>query len=161
MAPMVDMVFLLLVFFMCVTGASSQRVRMKVDLPQTVAATAADTAQAGSELRAVAPQVVLSLAPDGLLAVNGVTRARSELLPLLQTLQRDAGATRAGKAETGVRIRAYADAPYSEIAVLLEACAAAGISRISYAAYEADLGTASAAAGAGVIGSRLKEEGVQ
>lgn len=124
MAPMVDMVFLLLVFFMCVTAVSGGRARLKLDLPQTAAATAGGAAK-GS------PQIVLSIAAAGALEIDGVPCEQVELLPRLRRLRAQTPAV--------VRVRADAATPYQAIAPVLAACRAAGFATVSYAATEARL----------------------
>lgn len=130
MAPMVDMVFLLLVFFMCVTAVSGGRARMQVALPQT------HTAGAAGAQAETGAQVVLSVGALGALSLNGRLCDTSELLPQLRRI-------RTQEAEgMSVRIRADADVPYSRIEPLLKACSEAGIFNVSYAAYEATLARA-------------------
>lgn len=145
MAPMVDMVFLLLVFFMCVSAVSGGRARMKLDLPETVAAKAAGSADtdtagataAGAATEATqAPQLVLSLSARGELSLNGVMLAPEALPATLRRLRAEAGA---GAPPPQVRIRAEASVPYRQIQTLLLACSQAGIDKISYAAHEAQL----------------------
>lgn len=148
MAPMVDMVFLLLVFFMCVSAVSGGRARMKLDLPETVAAKAAGSADtdtagataagAGAATAATqAPQLVLSLSARGELSLNGVMLAPEALPATLRRLRAEGGA--AGVPPPQVRIRAEASVPYRQIQTLLLACSQAGIDKISYAAHEAQL----------------------
>lgn len=124
MAPMVDMVFLLLVFFMCVTAVSGGRAGAQIALPQTHAASALGA-------NATLPQIVLSVGEEGGLSVNGKLCERGELVPLLRKLRQESGG------EPAVRIRAHSQASYRQIEPLLSACAQAGLSKVGYAANEA------------------------
>lgn len=121
MAPLVDMVFLLLVFFMCVTTW------MEADRGPEVALAAAHTA--------VLPT------PDGpratltVVAADGVYAGSKRLAePALRTWLAQVAAEPAGPR---LVIRAAATTPYEEVSPVLAAAAEAGLTDVIFATVEA------------------------
>jgi len=121
MAPMIDMVFLLLVFFMTVASvAKAQRVK-ELDLPESEESKVPDDAS-GRGILSVDAEGTFYLGedPHTLDQVKAAITARLKADPELQ-----------------VQIRADRATEYEDVRKLLKAAAEAGAYEIIYATYEA------------------------
>ncbi|MBC2595329.1 biopolymer transporter ExbD [Ruficoccus amylovorans] len=120
MAPMIDMVFLLLVFFLYAgTLARADRVR-EVDLPESAESRVPDNP---------AHRVTLSLDADGTAWLG----AESLTLPQLG-LRLERALT--AQPDLSVEVRADRATPYGKIRPVLDACAQAGASEVIYATFQ-------------------------
>lgn len=115
MAPMIDMVFLLLVFFMCVNTLAEKR-WVELELPESEQSRLWETENT---------RCVLSVGAEGLLWLEGKPVSFAEL---------EVGLARriAEQESIEVQIRADATTRFEEIRRLLNACAAAGVVDILY-----------------------------
>ncbi len=115
LTAMVDIVFLLIIFFM--TSSTLIQVRaLKVDLPGTAAA--------DSEIK---KQLTLSLQKDGTLYINGRVVSMQQVTSALQK--------RATEEQTPVVIiEADKSVPYEQVVRLMGIAKAAGIERVSLSA---------------------------
>ena len=118
---MIDMVFLLLVFFMCVSSLARLEKGVEVELPQS------HESEVPSE---VSDRGIVSVEGDGSVYLGG-KRVGLEVLK-----------TRLGGAiETNPRlqivVRADGTTPFLEIRKVLKACAEVGAYEVIYATYEA------------------------
>ncbi len=118
MAPMIDMVFLLLVFFMC-ASTLSQKQAVKMDLPE---------ASKGVVPKDRPDRWIVNILADGTI-LSGAQPVTVEQL-------RDLVAERV-KAEPGVKIylRADANAKHREIKKVMNAMAASGIDDFIFGVY--------------------------
>jgi len=121
MAPMIDMVFLLLVFFMCVSSLARLEKGVEIELPESHESEVPDQ---------VSDRGIVSVEGDGSVYLGG-EKVRLEVLK-----------TRIGGViETNPRlqivVRADGTTPFREIRKVLKACAAAGAYEVIYATYEA------------------------
>lgn len=114
LAPLIDVVFLLLIFFMVATTFIEREKELGVDLPQ--AETGEDPLESPDEL-------VINLLLDGSIRVNGVTVDEDGLL---ETLERAARANR----ETPVTIRGDRDVAYQRVVAVMDTCRVTGLSDI-------------------------------
>lgn len=120
MAPMIDMVFLLLVFFMCVS-TMAQAERKEVELPHSKeSAVAEDLSGRG----------VVTVDADGQAYVAAKAVSHAELKELLR-------AAAEADATFRVQIRADRDTPFSHLRPVLKVCAEAGAHEVIYATVEA------------------------
>ena len=121
MAPMIDMVFLLLVFFMTVSNLAQAQKRIRLDLPESHQA---DIPEDLSDRTAV------SIKEDGTvfwganeISLDGLTERLEQIV--------------AGEPELRVQVRADKATPFEHVRKVLRACATAGANDVIYATYEA------------------------
>ncbi len=121
MTPMIDVVFLLIIFFLVSSHLARQENQLQLPLP---------TAETGQQLEpSDTPRVTVNVLSDGTLLLG----ARQIAVDRLETALRERLA-QAGPA-LQVRIRAARDVPYVSVAPVMRACAEAGIWDVSYAVY--------------------------
>ncbi|MGF1450805.1 MAG: ExbD/TolR family protein [Opitutales bacterium] len=120
MAPMIDMVFLLLVFFMTVsTLAQSERLE-SVELPESYESEVPED---------IADRGIVSLDAEGKVYA-GTTQVT------IAEMQRRLRETLAENPELRVTVRADKNTSYGEIKKVLQACAEAGAYDVIYATYQ-------------------------
>jgi len=118
MAPMIDCVFLLLIFHL-VTGVYA---RLEQEMGITV-----PTADASQPSRRTPGEIIINLVSDGTIIVNRRELTLEELNEILMKvgqLYKD----------QSVIIRGDRDAKYGRVIAILDACAKAGIWNVSFAA---------------------------
>lgn len=118
LTPMIDMVFLLLIFFLAATTfAKEEEVQMALDLPK-----------AASGARAERPRpIVVNIGRDGALTVDG---RRVELESLRERLE----AAAQGGREQEVVIRGDTQVHFGVVAKALDACRLARLNKVAIAA---------------------------
>ncbi len=120
MAPMIDMVFLLLVFFMCVSSLAQADKSLPLDLPESAESEVPDDL---SNRGVVSVQrngdVFVGVTPVSLKNLGDRLRAEFERHPGLK-----------------VQVRADGRAPFSVIKPVLKVCAEAGAAEIIYATHQ-------------------------
>ena len=119
MTPMIDVVFLLIIFFLVSSHLAKQESRLELPLP------VAGSGQPPRESQA--PQVTVNVLPDGGLLLAGSRVGPHKLQPRLQFERQHSGSN------LQVRIRSDRGVPYRFIEPLLLACARAGIWNVSFA----------------------------
>lgn len=127
MGPMIDMVFLLLVFFMVTAKPIKQESDLNIGLPGTVAQE--ETLDIPDEQR-------ILIRADGQVLLNDLPMdsPSSENLPsLVATLKRFKESADANKAEALVTIDAEDGATHQRIVSVLNACAKAEITGVTFA----------------------------
>jgi biopolymer transport protein ExbD len=120
MTPMIDVVFLLIIFFL-VSSHLAKQDALELDLPNANSARP-DTDQ--DELR-----VTVNVLEDGSLMIGGVALPQDQLETRLRSEVAAHGKNLA------VRIRGSQIAPYERVEPILVACAKAGIWNVSHAVY--------------------------
>lgn len=121
MAPMIDMVFLLLVFFMCVSSITQAGTQVKLDLPESTE----------SEVpKDLSHRLTLSVMENDSIHLGGRIYSESEIEMALLELKKNFS-------EVKLRIRADQSVPYSRIKIVMEKATAAGIQDYIYATYQA------------------------
>ena len=111
MTPMIDMVFLLLIFFLVATTFQQEEREMQIALPEAAAAGPISTA-----LR----EIIINVTDDGRMIVSGAELSPTEL----QTMVEEAIAD---NPEQKVTIRGDRNALYESIVRPLDICKSAGI----------------------------------
>ena len=114
LAPMIDVVFLLLIFFMVATTFANQEKEMNLDLP---------TAESGDEATDSPEEIVLNLLADGTIKVKGEAVDQEALESLLVRTARS-------NAETPVTIRGDQDVVLQRVVQVMDACRLAGLTNI-------------------------------
>lgn len=122
MTPMIDMVFLLLVFFMTVSTLAQADRAKKVDLPESAQS---DVPEAEN----LSNRGTITLDAEGLiyLGMNPVS---------LEDMQSTMKASLQENPELRIHLRADQATPYSEIKKVLKACAEVGAYEVIYATYQ-------------------------
>jgi biopolymer transport protein ExbD len=118
LTPLIDVVFLLLIFFM-VTTTFNQQAELRVDLPE---------ASAEEQALDVIP-IEITIDPSGAYFVNGQSLAKNNAKALLQSLQKIV----AGDKEKSVIIRADATTPHQAVITAMDTVSRAGVSKLSIA----------------------------
>ncbi len=118
--PMIDIVFLLIIFFLVATHFVKSETQTPVELPEASLATLEEE---------VRPQrVIVTVSPVGEYSIAGRVVTRAELEAILQ--HAEARETHAKERE--VRIRGDRATPYEFVKPILLACARAGIRDVSF-----------------------------
>lgn len=109
--PYIDVMLVLLVIFMVVTPML--RLELPIDLPETKSGTAAEQSN----------QVILTAGADGALLLNGAPVVQEAVEATIRELfaQRD---------DRTIFLEADRSLPYAKVVDLMDACRAAGVSRI-------------------------------
>jgi biopolymer transport protein ExbD len=115
LTPMIDVVFLLLIFFMVATTFLSPERELDVDLP------VADSAGA---VERPPEEIVITVRADGAVFVRGETRDRDGLLMLLRAAAQHDPAT-------PVTIRGDRSARHEAVVGVMDACGTAGLFNLS------------------------------
>jgi len=125
MAPMIDIVFLLLIFFL----TTSLFARMENELSITV-----PTANESQPPRRTPGEIIINLTKEGAIVVNQRQLELNQLEDILLKI---------GKLykDQSVIIRGDRDALFGQAVAILDVCAKAGIWNVSFAAIESELGT--------------------
>lgn len=127
MGPMIDMVFLLLVFFMVTAKPIKQESDINIGLPGTVAQE--ETVDIPDEQR-------ITIRSDGQVILNDQpmdSPASAELPTLLATLKRFKESSEANKSEALITIDAEDGAIHQRIVAVLNVCAKAEITGVTFA----------------------------
>jgi biopolymer transport protein ExbD len=126
MGPMIDMVFLLLVFFMVTAKPVKQESDISLGLPGTVAAE--ESIELPDEQR-------IRIEDDGRIVLNDTTLGEpgdAQLTTLVATLKRFKEAADANKAEALVTLDAADNTTQQRIVDVLNACARAEITGVTF-----------------------------
>jgi biopolymer transport protein ExbD len=114
LAPMIDVILVLTIFFMCATKFSGDERKFDLDLPQ---------ADAAAVVEAARPEIVEVEAGGGLrLGTDAVT---------VEELGRRLAMLRETDADVGVMIRGERAVSHGRMAEIYEACRAAGVRRVA------------------------------
>ena len=123
MTPMIDVVFLLIIFFLVSSHLARQESRIPLQLP---------LADSGIDQAASPPTDVLTIniMPDGAWQVSGANLDRSRLDRAL-VQHREAHGD-----DATVRIRTDREVPYGTVSPILQSIAASGLWDASFAVYQ-------------------------
>ena len=127
MGPMIDMVFLLLVFFMVSTKPVKQESDINIGLPGTVAQ---------EEALEIPDEQRIQIQPNGQVVLNDQpmdSPASAEMPALLSTLKRFKESADSNKSEALITIDADDAANHERIVQVLNACAQAKITGVTFA----------------------------
>jgi biopolymer transport protein ExbD len=119
MTPMIDVTFLLIIFFLLSSHLAQQETQLELDLPA-----AASGRQAVDDER---PRLTVNLQHDGAIILGSTPTMPEEITGRLR-IERE----RLGN-DLEVRVRADRSVPYSSVQPILLACADAGIWNVTFA----------------------------
>ena len=118
MTPMIDVVFLLIIFFLVSSHLARQESQLPLPLP---------TAESGEEVVEDRDRVIVNLLGDGSMKLAGRTVDATELQ------RRLANELAAGKTNLEVRIRSDRDVPFQFVQPILLAISKAQVSNVTFA----------------------------
>lgn len=121
MAPMIDMVFLLLVFFMCVSSLAQADKGVEVDLPESSESEVPDN---------VSNRGIISVKEDGRVFLGGEEISPEDLGPRIADTLRKSPRLR-------IQVRADRQTRFKEIQGVLKTCAEAGAVDVIYSTHQA------------------------
>ncbi len=121
MTPMIDVVFLLIIFFLVSSHLAKQESRLPLDLPVAGATTIED---------AIEKRLSINVDESGQIQVGSAAVPSSRLAELLGQYQSDHDGA------TAVRLRMDKTLPYRVIEPLLRQVAAVGITDITFAVHQ-------------------------
>ncbi len=121
MTPMIDVVFLLIIFFLVSSHLASREVHLELPLPEA-ASGQASTSDA-------APRITVNVLQDGTLSVAGRELSTEELQARLQQRVAEQGQ------QVQVRIRGDRNVPYRFVEPVMVACVRSGIWDVSYSVF--------------------------
>ena len=124
MTPMIDVVFLLIIFFLVSSHLAKQEVQLELDLPT------ADSGQTQADEQA--PRLTVNVLPDGTLMLAGRRVVPSELQLRLRDRLKNLGPG------IQVRIRSDRTVPYRFVEPIMLACLRVGIWDVSFAVYRSE-----------------------
>lgn len=122
MAPMIDMVFLLLVFFMCVSSLAQADKRTPVELPESI------ESKVPEDLK---DRAIVTVQAGGNVFIGGEATDLPDLGRRLRT-------SLAENPRLRLQVRADRTATFAEIKTVLRSCAEAGAYEIIYATHQVD-----------------------
>lgn len=123
MTPMIDVTFLLIIFFLVSSHLSKQENHVKLDLPEADHALAAD-------IVAAEKTVTINYLDNGVLRLGAAEITLEQLSMVLSQMNRDA----AGKLQ--VRLRCSANTAYGRVSPLLRQLIQANITDVVFAVYD-------------------------
>jgi len=123
LTPLIDVVFLLLIFFM-VSTTFSRETRLSVNLPEADGETAQEPANA----------IEISVSQGGAYAINGRALVNSELSTLMQGLEEVA----LGDLNVALILIADAEASHQSVVTAMDAIGRSGFSKLSIATRQPD-----------------------
>ncbi|HPF12762.1 MAG: biopolymer transporter ExbD [Planctomycetes bacterium] len=120
LTPMIDVIFLLLIFFMVATTFADPERELDVDLPQ---------ASTGSSPKESLDELVINILRDGTLMVSGKTMEPAELDRILRAKAQD-------RPDTPVTIRGDRLVHHEVVVSVMDACGRAGLRQLSLGTLE-------------------------
>jgi biopolymer transport protein ExbD len=117
LAPMIDIVFLLLIFFIVTWQFTRSETELKVSVP---------TAEEGGEPSRQRGEIIINVMPDASIRVEGADVTLEELREKLASIARQ-------YENQPVRIRGDGSVPYQRIVEVIDTCQKAGVWNISFA----------------------------
>ena len=117
LTPLIDVVFLLLIFFM-VSTTFTRETQLKVDLPESASGEHVDAS--------TLEQIELLISASGEVAINGNTMINPSLETLKSALARESG----GDTNLPVVITADAKTPHQSVITAMDAAGQGGFSRL-------------------------------
>lgn len=117
LAPMIDIVFLLLIFFIVTWQFTRSETELSVSVP---------TAQEGAEPERMRGEIVINILGDSTIRIEGTTVDLTQLLDKLAPIA-------AAFENQPVRIRGDGTVEYQRIVEVIDTCQKAGIWNISFA----------------------------
>ena len=126
MTPMIDVVFLLIIFFLVSSHLAKQEAQMDIDLPN---------AESGMEAEASpTPRIVINITRSGQLLISGRRVSAAQIEDQLAEHLKNNGVN------VEVRIRSDRQIPFLQVRPVMLACAKMGIWNVSFSVYPTDGG---------------------
>ena len=123
LAPLIDVVFILLLFFV-VTTTFTRETQLKVDLPEAVSGTPPEVAKTPLEIL---------VGVDGSFALNGKSLSKNDLASLMEALRLEAG----GDKSLPVMLSADGKAPHQAVVTAMDAASKLGFAHLRITTVEA------------------------
>jgi biopolymer transport protein ExbD len=123
MTPMIDVVFLLIIFFLVSSHLAKQEAQMELPLP---------TADSGEEADDASRRLTLNVTADGSVVLVGRHIDRAGLQQRLKLTRDEHGD------DVEVRIRGDRNVPYRSVSPIMLACARAGIWKVTFGVYRSE-----------------------
>lgn len=121
MTPMIDVVFLLIIFFLVSSHLAKQEAQLELPLP---------TAESGqTPVLSSAPRVTINVLADGSISLAGKPTSLDQLSQRLAARQLEEAE------DLEVRIRTHQDVPFSQFEPVMLACTKAGVWNINLAVH--------------------------
>ncbi len=120
MTPMIDVVFLLIIFFLVSSHLAKQEAQMELPLP---------VADSGEDSDDQSRRLTLNVTSDGSMLLAGRRLDRDELKQRLKQARDEHGS------DVEIRIRGDRSVPYSAISPIMLSCARAGIWKVTFGVY--------------------------
>jgi biopolymer transport protein ExbD len=117
MAPMIDIVFLLLIFFIVTWQFSREEMDLKIAVP---------TSEEGADPKRVMGEIIVNVRRDGSVSIWGETKSPAELRRTLSAIAEQ-------HKNQPIRVRGDAETPFQRIVEVIDTCQQAGIWNISFA----------------------------
>jgi len=117
LAPMIDIVFLLLIFFIVTWQFSRSETEMKISVPSS---------QEGADPKRVLGEIIVNVRVTGEVVVGGQVMSQTQLRGKLAAIARQ-------HKNQPIRLRGDADCAYQTIVEVIDTCQKAGIWNISFA----------------------------
>lgn|SRR5690606_6372699 len=117
LAPMIDIVFLLLIFFIVTWQFSRSETEMKISVPSS---------EEGADPKRVIGEIIINVRADGEVVVEGQVMSQARLREKLSAIARQ-------HKNQPVRLRGDAKTEYQTIVEVIDTCQKAGIWNISFA----------------------------
>lgn len=122
MTPMIDVVFLLIIFFLVSSHLAKQEVQMQLDLP--------NAASGDEAIEDQTPRVTVNLLADGRVLLAGRETPPDQLARRLTEKLKQSGP------DVEVRIRGDRGVHYQHVEPILVSCAQAGVWNVTFAVFE-------------------------
>jgi len=117
LAPMIDIVFLLLIFFIVTWQFSRSETEMKISVPSS---------EEGADPKRVLGEIIVNVRKSGEVVVEGRELTRNQLRDKLERIARI-------HKNQPIRLRGDSDCTYQTIVEIIDTCQKAGIWNISFA----------------------------
>lgn len=117
LAPMIDIVFLLLIFFIVTWQFSRSETEMKISVPSS---------QEGADPKRVLGEIIVNVRANGEVVVEGQVMSQAQLKQKLSAIAKQ-------HQNQPVRLRGDSKAEYQTIVEVIDTCQKAGIWNISFA----------------------------
>lgn len=123
LAPLIDVVFILLLFFV-VTTTFTRETQLKVDLPEAVSGTPPEVTKTPLEIL---------VGVDGSFALNGKSLSKNDLASLVEALRLESG----GDKSLPVMLSADGKAPHQAVVTAMDAASKLGFAHLRITTVEA------------------------
>ncbi|MBC8353032.1 MAG: biopolymer transporter ExbD [Planctomycetes bacterium] len=123
MTPMIDVVFLLIIFFLVSSHLAKQEAQMDLPLP---------VADSGEESNDELTRLTLNVTEDGSMLLAGRRLDRDELKQRLNDARDEHGK------DVEIRIRGDRNVPYSAVSPIMLSCARTGIWKVTFGVYRSE-----------------------